>query len=115
MKRRHTIVKVTAGLVIVIAVGGCGGHAATHKADTPTASAVAHPARPSSPPSASPGLETRSAIVECAAQIEVGTASGHDYSKDQPHSTDLPEPCRPLGLSQLITAVSRALADMRNG
>lgn len=100
-----TGVKLTVlAAVAAVLVAGCAS-TPPQPAATPAASSPAAVASPTYPPGD---------VTLCAAQIEVGTASGHDYSSDEPHSPDLPQPCRALNRAQLIRAVARALNDMRS-
>lgn len=96
--------------------GPCKGLTSTQQ-DQATSVAYAAGARGtvSSAPSASPvptGLEARSDITMCAAQIEVAAAGGHDFRGDEPHSPDLPPPCRALDPDQLDKAIKAAIKDM---
>ena len=86
--------------MLAVLLAGCGGTAAAHPAHRPT-------------PALS-GLAAQTAITECAAAIEAGTADGRDYTGLGAHSPQLPAPCRPLDLHQLTQAARMALQDMLN-
>lgn len=99
----------TAALTLA-ALTGCSAGAAPTAARPATPSPHAPAARSPSP--AVSGFDARVLVTECAAQIEVDTAGGHDYTGLPPHSHELPRTCWALSLSQLTKAAGRAFKDM---